>query len=457
MHTPDTIDTRQLVIYQISPRQHGPDGRLTEVTADLPRIADLGVDVVYLMPIHPIGVSARKGGLGSPYAIRDYRTIDPVLGSEQDFEDLLAAAHAIGLRVMMDVVVNHTARDSVLVAEHPEFFHRDAHGRPYSTVPAWTDIIDLQHPNPELTRYLIDTLAQWVDRGVDGFRCDVASLVPLQFWQAARAELADRKPDLLWLAETPHISWVAQRRSEGLPTWSDAQMYAAFDMEYQYDIWSMWQAVVRGAEPVGRFLELLRWQQGAYPEGKTKLRYVENHDNFRIMRFAPNRTSALAWSALMAFAPGPFMLFAGQESGARHWPNLFEHDPIEFYDYPLTEFTVALSRLKHHPAQLGAFSVVDDEPIVQLHWRAAGSALLGLFNVSGAQPQDVAVPLPDGRYSDLLDDAELVVSGGRTTLAGPSAVVEVPEDLAVPAWRTRLLDVFLPVEELGEDDEIVVE
>lgn len=451
------IDTRRLVIYQVSPRQHGPTGRLAEVSADLPRIAELGADVLYLMPVHPIGVVGRKGSVGSPYAIADYRSIDPNLGTEQDFDDLVAAAHAVGLKVMMDVVFNHTAQDSVLVQEHPEFFHLDANGHPYSTVPAWTDIIDLQHPNPELTRYLIDTLAFWVGRGVDGFRCDVASLVPVEFWQQGRAELCERNPNLLWLAETPHISWVAQRRGEGLATWSDAQMYAAFDMEYQYDVWSIWQAVVRGAEPVGRFLEMIRWQQGAYPEGKTKLRYTENHDNFRIMRFAPNRASALAWTALMAFCPGPFMVFAGQESAARHWPNLFEHDPIDFGDYELADYVRALAAVAHHHAQTGTFSVVADEPVVQLHWRTPQVGLLGLFDVSGEGPREVSVALPDGTYPDLLGGPTVVVAAAKMKLAQSCAVLEVPADVQLPDWKTRLLDVFLPVEEHGEDDQIVVE
>ena len=174
--TPDAC--RHAVIYQCFVRQHGPHGTLADVTADIPRIAALGATVLYLMPIQPIGEVDRKGTLGSPYAIADYRAIDPALGTEEDFAALVAAAEQHGLRVMLDVVFNHTAKDSVLVAQHPEFFHQDDAGRPVSSVPAWSDIIDLKHEAPGLAEYLIDTLRGWVARGVRGFRCDVASLVP---------------------------------------------------------------------------------------------------------------------------------------------------------------------------------------------------------------------------------------------------------------------------------------
>jgi glycosidase len=131
--TPASV--RNLVIYEVFVRNHGPHGTFADVEADLPRIRDLGVDVVWLMPIHPIGLDGRKGTLGSPYAIRDYREVNPEYGTQFDFARLVERAHELGMRVMIDVVYNHTARDSLLVAEHPEFFHQDADGRPMTTVP----------------------------------------------------------------------------------------------------------------------------------------------------------------------------------------------------------------------------------------------------------------------------------------------------------------------------------
>ncbi len=449
------LDVRSLVIYQVFPRNHGPNGKLSDVTADLPRIAALGVDVLYLMPIHPIGEVGRKGPLGSPYAIRDYRAINPELGTEQDFDDLVAAANAAGLKVMMDVVFNHTAPDSVLVAEHPDFFHQDDEGRPVTTVPAWTDIIDLKHPNPDLTRYLIDTLALWARRGVDGFRCDVASLVPVDFWLQARAELAGIRPGLIWLAESPHPTWVAHRRAHGLPTWSDAEVFAAFDIEYSHDLWSIWQAVVTGREPVGRYLEMLRWQDASLPANYAKLRFVENHDQFRIMRFAPTQARARAWTALMAFSRGPFMIYAGQESAARAWPSLFERAPVQWGDHALTRFLTSLTACTKHEAMcLGDFWILGDEPVVQAAWAnpagelltpVGASGLYGVFNVGGHRGR-AQVQLPDGRYGDLISGERLEVVHGRLALPGPAVILEFTEPFVASLWRSSLLDVFLQVE-----------
>lgn len=430
------------VVYQCFARQHGPNGTLADVTADLPRIAALGVTVLYLMPIHPIGEADRKGTVGSPYAIRDYRAIDPALGTEEDFAALVAAARELGLRVMLDVVFNHTAKDSVLVEQHPEFFHQDDAGRPISSVPAWSDIIDLKHDSPGLAEYLIETLQGWVARGVQGFRCDVASLVPLAFWQRARAEIG---ADVWWLTESPHPNWVTARNEDGLATNADSEMFAAFDMSYQYDIWPIWQSAVRGQVEVARFLEMVRWQRATLPPNAVKLRYVENHDNYRIMRFARTRESALAWTALMAFLPGPFMLYAGQESGVERWPELFERDPIEWGDYPLTGFVQRLTAVL--AARSGNWRVVASAPVVQLAWSDTDGGLLGLFDVAGQG--HAAVDLPDGEYENLYGEPVAVVNGAAA-LPGPAVVLRYEGARGYEHEFTRLLDTFYQVE-LGDD------
>lgn len=414
-------ECRDAVIYQCFVRNHGPNGTLADVTADLPRIAALGTTVLYLMPIQPIGVEGRKGSLGSPYAISDYRAIDPALGTEQDFADLVAAADELGLRVMLDVVFNHTSPDSVLVREHPEFFTTDENGVPVTTVPEWSDIIDLAHPNPQLTDYLIETLQGWVDRGVRGFRCDVASLVPLSFWQAARAAIDS---DVWWLTESPHPKWVTERREANLPTASDTEMFDSFDLAYQYDIWSIWQSVVRGTEPISRFLEMVRWQGATLPAHALKLRFVENHDNYRIMTFARTRESALAWTALMAFLPGPLMIYAGQESAAERWPSLFEPDPIDWGDYALTDFLTQL--IASTRTKTGQFRVVSSDPPV-LAWIGDEQTLVGAFDVQGTGLPD----LPPGDALLNRPEVRIVALPGRHEFSNE---------------HSTLLDVFLHVE-----------
>src|SRR5512137_724362 len=135
---------RNLVFYEIFVRNHGASGTFSEVVKDLPRLHTLGVDVLWFMPIHPIGVLNKKGSLGCPYSIRDYREVNPEYGTKQDFTRLIKQAHERRMKVMIDVVYNHTAHDSALVMEHPEYFHQDENGHPVTTVPEWSDVIDLK-------------------------------------------------------------------------------------------------------------------------------------------------------------------------------------------------------------------------------------------------------------------------------------------------------------------------
>jgi hypothetical protein len=270
----------------------------------------------------------------------------------------------------------------------------------------------------------------------------VASLVPLAFWERARAEVGS---DVWWLTESPHPNWVTERNEDGLPTSADSEMFAAFDMAYQYDLWPIWQSAVRGYEGVERFLEMVRWQRATLPPNAVKLRYVENHDNYRIMRFAPTRESALAWTALMAFLPGPFMLYAGQESGAHRWPELFERDPIAWDGYPLTGFFQRLTAVS--AARTGKWRVVATDPVVQLAWSDADGGLLGLFDLAGAGAAQV--DLPDGSYEDLYGTV-IEVSDGRAALSAPAAVLRYHGRREYQHAFSRLLDTFYQVE-LGDD------
>jgi glycosidase len=410
------------------------------VWVDLPRIRSLGVDVVWLMPIHPIGEDGRKGSRGSPYSIADYREINPEYGTKEDFAELVEMAHRQGLKVMIDAVLNHTARDARLAREHPEWYHQDAHGRPVTTVPEWSDVIDLKYGDPTLEDELIDTLKGWVAGGVDGFRCDVASLVPLEFWRRARQEVARVNPATLWLAESVHASWVAERRRAGLRALSDAELYQAFDLTYPYDSLSIWQAAVRGEVPLERYLEFLRLQDCIYPAHYAKLRCVENHDQPRILALAPTREQALAWTACEAFNQGAFLIYAGQEMSAAQTPSLFEVDPIRWDGEDLQPYISQLARLKKDPAQVqGDFVLLEAGPAIQAAWLHAGQSLFGLFNPAAATGP-VAVHLPDGDYADLLGGEPLRVRSGMAALPAGAAIVRAAQVLDARPFYTPLLD-----------------
>lgn len=432
-------DYRQLVIYEIYVRNHSPQGTFAGVAADLPRIRAMGVDVVWLMPIHPIGVSRRKGTLGSPYAIADYRATNPEYGSLDDFAALVACAHELGLRVMIDVVFNHTAADARLLQEHPEWFHRDEAGRPVTTVPEWSDIVDLVYDDPALWAYQIETLQHWVRLGVDGFRCDVASLLPIAFWEQARQAVAAIKPGVIWLAESVHVSFVRARRRAGLPAHSDGELYRAFDMTYDYDIFPQMEAAMANPAAAGAYLELLRFQDGIYPSNYLKLRYVENHDQPRIMA-RTSEAQALAWTALAAFNKGPFLIYGGQESGARHTPSLFDRDPVEWGDYRLQPILTRLAAVKKEPAMREGhlYWTSSAAPVIAV-WQAPAHGLLGIFNVAGATGT-VALALPDGDYEDLLSGTGLQVDKGLVALPASAAILRYAGDLEPGALVTSFYE-----------------
>lgn len=448
-----TESLKNLVIYEVFVRNHGEKGTFAEVEADLERIRSMGVDVVWLMPIHPIGRVARKGALGSPYSIVDYGTVNPEYGTEADFKAVIERAHSLGLRVMIDVVYNHTAHDSVLLAEHPEWYHEDESGRAVTTVPEWSDVIDLQYPNLELERYLIESLLRWSRMGVDGFRCDVASLVPVEFWIRARTEVARERPNTLWLAESVHASFVGARREAGLRAHSDGELYAAFDLEYDYDIWAAWQAAVIGRIPVRRYLELLRLQQSLYPENAVKMRCVENHDQRRIMSFAPTRDAALSWTAFQAFNTGAFLIYAGQEAAAENTPSLFDRDPIQWGSYELQGFLTKLSRMKKETViSNGTFYVVSAEPVIVAVRESHHDCLLGVFNVTGSSGV-FETGLRDGDYEELLSGRQVRVAGGEMELPSSASIIRVHPQAGPRSRRgwfsTDLLDFQLPPNRSG--------
>lgn len=324
-------------IYQIYLRNFTEEGTFRAAIPHLQRIASMGFGWVYLTPIHPIGKAARKGSLGSPYAISDYRTVNLELGTEIDFSAFIEAAHTANLKVMIDVVYNHTSPDSVLVRDHPDWFLHSPNGQPWRKCEDWSDVADFDYQSsPQLWVELIDTLSMWRDRGVDGFRCDVASLVPADFWKQARMRVNQYDPGarkerapLLWLAESVHPAFLRRMRLRGFGGWGEPELHAAaFDLTYDYDGWERLEKIWSGEKPVERYLEYLYAQEVLYPKGARKLRFLENHDQQRAARRFGGGDQLRAWTALYQFLPGVAMTYMGQERALDHKPDLFEKDTM---------------------------------------------------------------------------------------------------------------------------------
>lgn len=189
------------VVYEMNVRQYTPEGTFAAARAELPRLKDLGVDVVWLMPIYPIGEKGRKGTLGSYYAIKDYKAVNPEFGTLEDFDSFVAEAHRLGLKVIIDWVANHTSPDALWIESKPlDYYERDSLGNTIVEYD-WTDIAALNYENMDMRADMMDAMQFWVDRKIDGFRCDMAFLMPQEFWTEAIGGIKGHNPDFYFLAE----------------------------------------------------------------------------------------------------------------------------------------------------------------------------------------------------------------------------------------------------------------
>ena len=408
------------IIYSIFVRNHTPEGTFRALIPDLPRIRELGADIVWLMPIRPVGEKARKGSLGSPYANRDYRRVDPAYGSIEDFRALAEAVHENGMKLMIDVVYNHTSPDSVLWETHPEFFYKRPDGSPGNRVGDWSDIIDLDYSAPGLWDYQIESLKYWAGT-VDGFRCDVASLVPLDLWKRARAEVEKVRPGCVWLAESVHSSFNSFCRMNGMYASRDADAYEAFDIEYDYDIRESFDRFLRGELPLSAWTELLNLQEQAYPANYNKLRCLENHDQPRIASLVSGEAELESFTAMQFFLKGTTLLYAGQERALKHRPSLFDKDTIDWSDgtdiSPMISKLAAFKKEYLEPDDI-FYAAADDASCTAVMTRQSGERVkTGIFPLR-AQPSELGVRLPDGIYEDLLFGAAAEVKDGRLLCEG---------------------------------------
>ena len=310
--SPDWV--KDAVIYEIFPRQYSQKGDFNSISNDLDRLKNLGVTVLWLMPIHPIGQEKKKGTIGSPYAVKDFYAINPDYGTKEDLKRLIAESHKRGLKVIIDIVANHTAWDSVMM-KTKGFHTTNEKGEIIPPVADWADVADLNYENPELRKYMIEMLKFWVrEYDLDGFRCDVAGFVPTDFWETARAEVDKIKADTIWLAE-----------------WESPDLLVkAFNLDYSWANHAILDKVLHGSEPAYEIRETWEADQARMPKNALRMRFSDNHDERRaIARFGEK--GALAAQALAFTLDGVPMFYNGMENGdttESGFPALFEKMPI---------------------------------------------------------------------------------------------------------------------------------
>lgn len=397
---------RNQFIYQIFVRNYSQEGTLNKVTEDLDRIKDLGVDVVYFMPLQPIGELGRKGKYGSPYAIKDYKAISPDLGTLDDFKALIKTAHSKGLKVMLDIVFHHSAPDHHWTHEHPEFYVWK-NGKLSNKIGDWSDIADFEYDNnPKLIEALHDVLDYWVEMGLDGFRFDVASVIPAEFYEYSFPKLREKNPNLIMLAESVHHSFLNFIRFHGYTGLSDAELYKYFDVLYDYDAHEAFMGYLREGKPLENMNHMMRIQEYIYPANYVKARNVENHDNPRIRYYTQSDEKTLQWLGFVFFAKGMAFLNNGFETGTDNLNLLFEKDPIDLTK--IKEDWVAmikkLAQMKKDPlfAQDSGYKIVSHtQDVIHLEYHTADEIRVGIFNV-GANRGILTVDLPEGTYVDYL-------------------------------------------------------
>jgi glycosidase len=326
--------SKNATIYQINTRQFTPEGTFRAAEQQLPRLKDLGVDIVWLMPINRIGEKNRKGTLGSPYAVQDYFSVNPEFGTLDDLKHFVAAAHQQNMHVILDWVANHTAWDNVLVRQHPEWYARNPQGD-FTPTPwfDWSDIIDLDYSQEGLRKYMTDALKYWVkEADVDGYRCDVAGFVPLDFWNNARKELDAIKP-VFMLAE-----------------WESRDLHAeAFDMTYAWSWYDAVHQITAGqAKDLGGLSTYYSWNRGFYPPDIMRMTFLSNHDKnswdgTEFEQFGKGLEAAMVLSVVGEGMP---LIYNGQEAGNPKRLKFFEKDPIVWKAHPNGDLYKKLFALK---------------------------------------------------------------------------------------------------------------
>jgi glycosidase len=380
---------KNATIYEVNTRQFSPEGNFKAVEAQLPRLKEMGVDILWLMPIYPVSQKNKKGSLGSPYAIADYKAINPDYGTLADFKSLVRRAHALGLHVILDWVPNHTGWDHVWVKEHPDWYTQ-VNGKmiapidPKTGKPTdWTDVIDLNYDNPNMRKGMIDAMQYWLKEcDIDGYRCDVAGFVPNDFWAQLRPKL-DKIKTVFMLSE-----------------WEDEpdQFKSCFNMNYGWSMHTMMKAVAKGARTADKIDSLREANQKRFPTWYYQMIFTQNHDentwNGTLAEsFGP---AADAFIVLSSTLEGMPLVYNGMESNLNKRLAFFEKDTISWGNYPKSDFFKALLTLKHRNRALwnglsgGKVEKIitdHDDKIYAFHRQRDSDRVIVLLNLSN-QPQN---------------------------------------------------------------------
>lgn len=407
--------SKNAVIYEVNIRQYTAEGTFRAFAEHLPRLKELGVDILWMMPIHPIGEKNRKGSLGSYYAVKDYYGVNPEFGTMEDFNHLVKQIHEMGMYVILDWVANHSAWDNPLTEEHPEWYTKSITGdfRPTPWYD-WDDIIDFDYSQPGLRKYMTEAIEYWVKKAdVDGFRCDVAGFVPIDFWENIRRELETIKP-VFMLAE-----------------WESRDLHKnAFDMTYAWSLWFSLEDLYQQNRGLSGLLEYLAHDVSTFPDNAYRMTFTENHDknSWEGNQYSNYGDGLHAAMVLCGTINGMPLVYSGQEAGLDRSLKFFEKDEIEWKDHENFGIYKKLFQLKKQNRALwnGKYGgemirVVNSAPdrVVSFYRESEGDCVLVVLNLSSKKADVTLDSGPfKGSYANLFSDTELQLEGNDTIELG---------------------------------------
>lgn len=376
------------VMYQVNLRQFSDAGNLEGFRQQLPRLKEMGVGILWFMPVHPIGVEARVRDLGSPYAVKDYLAFNPEFGTLELFKAMINEAHELGLYVLIDWVPNHTSPDHPWVKLHPDWYTRDENGQLVPPIPQWADVVDLNYDAMDMRKAMIEAMAFWVrEVGVDGFRVDTAEWQPLDFWVDARDELRQIKP-IFMLAEGAKPELIEY----------------AFDAAYAWSLTPNMNEIKAGTKNVNDLVNYLNAEARIIPNDGFRLNFTTNHDINAWEGTAVERLGdgLEAFTVLTFTVSGMPLVYNGQEARLNKQIDFFTHDPIAWHDDPIADLYRTLAQLKHNNRALwhggagGPVEIIEastNGSVLTFKRVAENHRVVVMLNLSDG-PQ--SVPAPDG-------------------------------------------------------------
>jgi cyclomaltodextrinase len=326
--------SKNATIYEVNVRQFTPEGTFKAFESHLPRLKAMGIDIIWLMPINPIGIEKRKGTLGSEYSVRDYYGVNPEFGTKEDLKVLVKKIHSMGMHVIVDWVANHSSWDNPLAKQHPDWYSKTPEGN-FQPTPwyDWGDIIDFDYNKPELRKYMTEALVYWVkEADIDGYRCDVAGFIPVDFWEQVRLELDQVKP-VFMLAE-----------------WESRDLHKkAFDMTYSWSLWDKMKDATTNHKGIGGVIEYLAHDESTFPKEAYRMTFIDNHDknSWEGTPFSNFGDGLEASMVLASTVNGMPLVYSGQEAGLDRSLKFFDKDVIVWKKHPFEALYTKLFALKH--------------------------------------------------------------------------------------------------------------